>query len=106
MQCESWAGACDATLLAWPALHSPPSVPATSLHPPKLQLLAKEGHSAETKPEGPLALVLLPTRELAQQVAGACRDLRKYSGLRSACITGGVDKGQQLGLLAKKVRSL
>lgn len=29
------------------------------------------------------------------------RDLRKYSGLRCACITGGADKGLQLEALAK-----
>lgn len=35
-------------------------------------------------------------RELAQQVAAACRDLRKYSGLRSVCLTGGSDKEEQV----------
>ena len=33
-----------------------------------LQLLVTWGHGASSQPEGPLALVLLPTRELAQQV--------------------------------------
>lgn len=39
------------------------------------------------------------------QVAATCRDLRKYSGLRSVCITGGADKGQQLEALSKQVGS-
>ncbi|PRW59081.1 DEAD-box ATP-dependent RNA helicase 20-like [Chlorella sorokiniana] len=69
---------------------------------PAAVLLASKGHSADTRPDGPLALVLLPTRELAQQVAATCRDLRKYSGLRSVCITGGTDKGQQLEALSKQ----
>lgn len=128
------------------------------------QLLARKGHGASTHPDGPLALVLLPTRELAQQVgmqagsiltgsmcwraaafagcsrgeqghaanacpangcpitprsilfphalsnrhyplqvASACRDLRKYSGLRTACITGGTDRQQQMEALGKQV---
>ena len=46
-----------------PTLSQCPPPPA-----PILQLLASKGHGADTRPDGPLALVLLPTRELAQQV--------------------------------------
>lgn len=38
------------------------------------------------------------------QVAATCRDLRKYSGLRTACITGGTDRQQQVEALGKQVR--
>lgn len=40
--------------------------------PPALQLLASMGHGADSRPDGPLALILLPTRELAQQVGQIC----------------------------------
>ena len=79
------------------------ALPAPHL-PACLQLLASQGQGAATQPEGPLVLVLLPTRELAQQVAGVCRDLRKHSGLRTVCITGGTDKQQQVEALSKQVR--
>lgn len=60
-----------------------------------LQLL---GHSGSTAPSSPLMLVLVPTRELALQVAGVCRQVRKFTGLRTACVYGGVPKEQQVGL--------
>lgn len=47
---------------------------------------------------GPLMLVLLPTRELALQVAGQCRALRAPTGLRTVCVYGGVPKEPQVGL--------
>lgn len=59
------------------------------------------GHSAATRPPGPLAVVLLPTRELAQQVAGVCQGLKRHCGLRSVCITGGVEKEEQIQALAR-----
>ena len=39
----------------------------------------------------------------APQVASCCRDLRKHSGLRTACITGGADRQQQVEALGKQV---
>lgn len=69
---------------------------------PAAEMLVKKGHGAATQPDGPLALVMLPTRELAQQVATICRDLRKHSGLRTACITGGTDRQSQLDALGKQ----
>ena len=36
-------------------------------------------------------LVLAPTRELAQQVASACRPLQTQHGLRSVAVYGGKD---------------
>lgn len=41
-------------------------------------------------------VVLTPTRELALQVAMACRGVRKLAGLRTACVYGGVPKEQQV----------
>jgi superfamily II DNA/RNA helicase len=48
------------------------------------------------------ALILAPTRELAQQIQDACRDIAKGSGLRGALLIGGVSMGPQLRDLRAK----
>ena len=69
---------------------------------PAAALLARGGHSGDTRPPGPVVLVLLPTRELAQQVAGVCKGLRRHcGGLRCACLTGGAPKEPQVAALAR-----
>lgn len=64
-------------------------------------LLPAACHLASTSQRGltglhPSVLVLLPTRELAQQVAQVGKKIQKHCGIRTACVTGGVDKVQQL----------
>jgi superfamily II DNA/RNA helicase len=54
------------------------------------------GYTGGTMPEVPPMLVLSPTRELALQVMGTCRAIQKLTGLRSACVYGGVPKEQQV----------
>ncbi|CAM4065247.1 DEAD/DEAH box helicase [Psychrobacter arenosus] len=44
----------------------------------------------------PRALILAPTRELAQQIFEDCVALTKYTDLHSACIMGGVNYDSQL----------
>jgi ATP-dependent RNA helicase RhlB len=44
----------------------------------------------------PRALILAPTRELAQQIFDDCVALTKYTDLHSACIMGGVNYDSQL----------
>lgn len=46
--------------------------------------------------QGPIALVLLPTRELAIQVETVCVKLQKLTGIRCVALHGGVDKSEQL----------
>ncbi|KAH6943659.1 hypothetical protein HPB50_025051 [Hyalomma asiaticum] len=46
--------------------------------------------------DGPIALVLAPTRELAQQIQQVASDFGKYSRVRSTCVFGGAPKGPQL----------
>uniref|UniRef100_A0A023FLZ1 RNA helicase n=1 Tax=Amblyomma cajennense TaxID=34607 RepID=A0A023FLZ1_AMBCJ len=46
--------------------------------------------------DGPIALVLAPTRELAQQIQQVSSDFGKYSRVRSTCVFGGAPKGPQL----------
>jgi ATP-dependent RNA helicase DDX23/PRP28 len=42
-----------------------------------------------TPDEGPLAIIMAPTRELAQQIEGEAVKLMKYTKLKSVCIVGG-----------------
>ena len=46
--------------------------------------------------EGPIALVLCPTRELAQQVMQVCAAFGKLANLKTACLYGGAPKHQQI----------
>eukprot|EP00457_Paulinella_chromatophora_P003942 gb/GEZN01003952.1/.p1 GENE.gb/GEZN01003952.1/~~gb/GEZN01003952.1/.p1 ORF type:complete len:454 (+),score=58.44 gb/GEZN01003952.1/:29-1390(+) len=45
--------------------------------------------------DGPIVLILSPTRELAQQTMGECNKFGKTSGLKFACVFGGVPRSQQ-----------
>ncbi|WP_030689785.1 DEAD/DEAH box helicase [Streptomyces globisporus] len=63
-----------------------------------LPLLARTaGRRAE--PRKPLALVLVPTRELAQQVTDALAPYAEVLGLRLATVVGGMSIGRQAGAL-------
>ncbi|MFF3949241.1 DEAD/DEAH box helicase [Streptomyces sp. NPDC001902] len=63
-----------------------------------LALLARTaGQRAE--PRQPLALVLVPTRELAQQVTDALAPYARSMGLRLATAVGGMPIGRQAGAL-------
>ncbi|MFD3489955.1 DEAD/DEAH box helicase [Streptomyces sp. NPDC058690] len=63
-----------------------------------LALLARTaGRRAE--PRSPLALVLVPTRELAQQVTDALTPYAKSLRLRLATVVGGMSIGRQAGAL-------
>lgn len=53
--------------------------------------------------EGPSVLVLLPTRELAQQVEEVAREYCKDMGLSLACVFGGAARGQQARDLSRGV---
>lgn len=55
---------------------------------PVLQRLITEQHSA--------AIIIAPTRELAQQIEEECRALAKASGLHGAVLIGGTGMGDQL----------
>ncbi|MGP4045003.1 DEAD/DEAH box helicase [Streptomyces sp. 2A115] len=65
-----------------------------------LALLARTaGRRAE--PKAPLALVLVPTRELAQQVTDALTPYATAVNLRLATVVGGMSIGKQAGLLRR-----
>mmetsp|Transcript_14898 Transcript_14898/g.36453 ORF Transcript_14898/g.36453 Transcript_14898/m.36453 type:complete len:589 (+) Transcript_14898:82-1848(+) len=51
--------------------------------------------------EGPIALILAPTRELSQQIEAECQRFGKSSRLRFACVYGGVPKAPQASVLRK-----
>jgi len=46
--------------------------------------------------DGPIVLVLVPTRELAQQVHEVAQEFGHTSRIRSVCVYGGAQKGPQL----------
>ncbi len=69
---------------------------------PLLQRMLKHENASTSPARHPVrALVLLPTRELADQVAQSIKDYAKYTQLRSAVVFGGMDmKPQTLQLKA------
>ena len=46
--------------------------------------------------DGPIALVLAPTRELAQQIQEVAIEFGKSSKIRNTCVFGGAPKGPQI----------
>ena len=60
---------------------------------PMLQLMSEA--RVKGKPGQPPALILAPTRELAQQILDSFRDYGKFLGLRSSVIFGGVSQRPQ-----------
>lgn len=53
--------------------------------------------------EGPVALVLAPTRELAQQIQKVANEFGLKSNIRNTCLFGGAPKANQMRDLAKGV---
>ena len=53
--------------------------------------------------EGPIALCLCPTRELAQQVMGVCEEYTRAMRIRSVCLYGGSSKYQQISQISQGV---
>eukprot|EP00327_Prymnesium_parvum_P029104 CAMPEP_0195566200 /NCGR_PEP_ID=MMETSP0814-20130614/922_1 /TAXON_ID=97485 /ORGANISM="Prymnesium parvum, Strain Texoma1" /LENGTH=541 /DNA_ID=CAMNT_0040701297 /DNA_START=26 /DNA_END=1647 /DNA_ORIENTATION=- len=66
---------------------------------PAFNLIQKHGMLAMG--DGPLALVMAPTRELAQQIHSEAERFGNAAGIRAACVYGGAPKGPQIGLLSR-----
>ncbi len=74
---------------------------------PLLQRLLKHENASTSPARHPVrALVLLPTRELADQVAQQVKMYGKYTNLRSAVVFGGIDMKPQTAELKKGVEVL
>jgi superfamily II DNA/RNA helicase len=74
---------------------------------PLLQrMLGHENGSASPARHPVRALVLAPTRELADQVAANVRSYAKHSQLRVACVFGGIDMAPQTAELKRGVEVL
>ncbi|MCK9515941.1 MAG: DEAD/DEAH box helicase [Ottowia sp.] len=74
---------------------------------PLLQRLLRHENTSASPARHPVrALVLLPTRELARQVAGQVKEYAKYTGLRSTVVYGGVDIKPQIEALREGVEVL
>ncbi len=68
---------------------------------PLLQLLS--GRQSETKHHQPRALILVPTRELAAQVADSVKTYGRHLPLKSTVVYGGVKINPQIDKLRKGV---
>ena len=74
---------------------------------PLLQRMLKHENSSTSPARHPVrALVLLPTRELADQVAEQVKLYAKYTNLRSAVVFGGMDMKPQTAELKRGVEVL
>jgi ATP-dependent RNA helicase RhlE len=74
---------------------------------PLLQRLLKHENTSTSPARHPVrALVLLPTRELADQVAQQVKLYAKYTNLRSAVVFGGIDMKPQTAELKRGVEVL
>ncbi len=56
--------------------------------------------------DGPIALILAPTRELAVQIQAECSKFGSSSRLKSTCVYGGASKGPQIRDLERGVEIL
>ncbi len=74
---------------------------------PLLQRMLKHENASTSPARHPVrALVLLPTRELADQVADQIKQYAKYTQLRSAVVFGGMDMKPQAAELKRGVEVL
>jgi len=74
---------------------------------PILQLLLPNQNASPSPARHPVrALMLLPTRELALQVAEAVATYGRHMQIRSTCVFGGVDIGPQLKIVRAGVEIL
>ena len=58
--------------------------------------------SKRSERPGPTALIMAPTRELAQQIEKECQKYR-YRDIKCVCIYGGGDRGSQISKVGKGV---
>ena len=56
--------------------------------------------------DGPIALIVAPTRELACQIEQECVQFGSSSGLKIACVHGGVPKRKQETALRNRIEIL
>ncbi|XP_059178010.1 probable ATP-dependent RNA helicase DDX46 [Physella acuta] len=51
--------------------------------------------------DGPIAILMIPTRELALQIAAECKKFTKAHGLRAVCVYGGTGISEQIAELKR-----
>jgi ATP-dependent RNA helicase DDX5/DBP2 len=66
---------------------------------PGIMHILKQSPRAQN--DGPIVVVLLPTRDLAQQVAEASLEYCREMGFKLTCCFGGAAKGPQQGALSR-----
>jgi ATP-dependent RNA helicase RhlE len=62
-----------------------------------------EAHKRPDRPDGVKCIVMAPTHELAEQIAGVFKELARYTRVKVLCIHGGVDQTPQIEGLNKGV---
>jgi superfamily II DNA/RNA helicase len=62
-----------------------------------------ESRASNCRAKYPIALVLVPTRELALQVAAVLKPLKRSCGLSSAAVYGGQDRTEQFDNMGQKL---
>jgi ATP-dependent RNA helicase DDX5/DBP2 len=70
---------------------------------PAFMHITKVASPACKRGDGPVALVLAPTRELAMQIEAECQKFARTSQIVSCCAFGGMPKGPQIGKLMRGV---
>ena len=64
--------------------------------------ISQDSHSRThtgTPQDGPLALIMAPTRELAIQIETETKKIAKYAGIKVVCVVGGVSIQEQGALV-------
>ena len=73
---------------------------------PAFHMIHKMGKLQCKRGDGPIAVVLAPTRELAVQIEAECAKFAKPSRIVSACCYGGMPKGPQIRTLMMGIHVL
>ncbi|KYQ93723.1 hypothetical protein DLAC_05112 [Tieghemostelium lacteum] len=66
------------------------------------QLLKKKKSTSQISKQGPVVLIIVPTRELAKQVESSCKPLRSKFNIHSLAVYGGVDAQEQKEILGQE----
>lgn len=74
---------------------APPTPPHPALTHPSSPPPCAQPHLSPG--DGPIVLVLAPTRELAVQIQNECSRFGASSRIKSTCVYGGAPKGPQAG---------
>ncbi len=106
MRSEGYSGPTPIQAQGWPVAlsgHNLVAIAATGSGKTVGFMLPASIHAKGQDPlksgDGPIVLVLAPTRELAQQIHEVACKMGQHSGMYSVCLSGGTSKGPQIRAL-------